>query len=113
MKPIQSLFQAILFFLIVNTSLKAQELQRDDILGNWLVQSEDAVVNIYRDGDRFKGKIVWLKTPLNKRGEPMKDTNNVDRELRKKPAMGLVILKGFIFKANGTWEDGTVYDPKN
>lgn len=77
------------------------------------MQDGDAIVQVYQRGDKFDGKIVWLKTPLNRLGEPMKDTNNVDWKLRAKPAMGLVILKDFVFTEDGNWEDGTVYDPKN
>jgi uncharacterized protein (DUF2147 family) len=100
-------------FLTINTSLPAQEAARNVILGNWLVQDRDAIVNIYESGDRFEGKIVWLKTPLNKQGTPMKDTNNVDKILRKRPALGLAILHGFAYTKDGSWENGTVYDPKN
>ncbi len=96
-----------------NGLLVAQELNPKSILGNWAVQSEDAIVAIFVKDNKYFGKIIWLKTLLDNNGVVVKDSNNVDKKLRTKPALGLVILKDFEFTQNNTWEGGTIYDPKN
>ena len=37
---------------------------------------------------------------------------NADESLRDRPVMGLILLKDFEYE-DGTWEGGTIYDPKN
>ena len=39
--------------------------------------------------------------------------NNPDLNLRKKPVLGLEIVKGFAYAGDSKWVDGKVYDPKN
>lgn len=82
----------------------AQQSKSDVILGEWTSELKDAKINIYKQGDKYHGKIVWNKTP------GKKDVENPDPKLRSREILGLVILKNFAF--NGTsWEDGTIYDP--
>ena len=50
-------------------TIQAQEVNADDILGVWLNEDKDAHVDIYKEGDKFYGKIVWLKEPKNEKGE--------------------------------------------
>ena len=42
----------------------------DAILGEWLSQEKDGKISIYKQGDKFYGKITWSKTP------GKKDINN-------------------------------------
>ncbi len=82
----------------------AQQSKSDVILGEWTSELKDAKINIYKQGDKYFGKIVWNKTP------GKKDVENPDPKLRSREILGSVILKNFTF--NGTsWEDGTIYDP--
>lgn len=71
------------------------------------------MVQIYEKSDKFFGKIVWLKIPLDANNKPKTDLNNPNEKLQSRPVKGLENLVGFVFKGNGVWEDGTIYDPKN
>lgn len=94
--------------------LHAQEIKSDDILGVWLNEDKDAHVEIYKDGDKYFGKVVWLKDPNREEtGKPKLDRENQDESLRSRPVMGLLLLNDFEFDGDDEWEDGTVYDPKN
>lgn len=93
------------------TSLLAQNAA-DKILGKWLNEDEDGKVEIYKKGDQFFGKIVWLKTPNNEDGTPKLDKENPDEKLKSRPIQGLEILKDFVYD-DGEWEDGEIYDPKS
>ncbi len=93
--------------------VQAQDVKADDILGVWLTQDKDSHVQIYKDGDKYFGKIIWLKDPIdNKTGKPKVDDKNEDPNLRNRPVMGLKLLKDFVFDGDDEWEDGTIYDPK-
>lgn len=93
--------------------LNAQEVNKNDILGIWLNEDKDAHIEIYSDNDKYYGKIVWLKNPIDdETGEPKLDDKNEDETLRDRPVMGLMLLRDFIFD-DDEWEDGRIYDPKN
>ncbi len=94
--------------------VQAQEVKGDDILGVWLNEDKDAHIQIYKEGDKYFGKIVWLKEPIDPdTGKPKVDDKNDDESLRNRPIMGLLLLKDFVFDGDDEWEDGEIYDPKS
>jgi uncharacterized protein (DUF2147 family) len=96
------------------SQINAQDFKADDILGVWMNEDKDAHVEIYKDGDLYNGKIVWLKDPIREEtGKPKLDKENEDESLRTRPVMGLLLLKDFVFDGDDEWEDGEIYDPKN
>jgi uncharacterized protein (DUF2147 family) len=100
-----------LFFLFVTALLVpavslANNSNADVILGEWLSQEKDGKISIFKQGDKFYGKISWGKTP------GKKDVNNPDPKLKNRDIVGLVILQDFKFNGS-TWEDGKIYDPKS
>lgn len=84
----------------------------DAVLGKWLNSSGEAHIQIYKTGNKYSGKLVWLKNPNNEQGKAKTDVNNPDANLRRRALLGLEMLKGFNFD-DGEWEDGTIYDPKS
>jgi uncharacterized protein (DUF2147 family) len=92
--------------LMTASSLLGQEVSKDAILGEWLAESKDGRVQVYKQGEKYFGKIVWGKDGARK------DVKNPDEKLRSQNIIGAVILKGFSFTDNA-WEDGTIYDPNN
>ena len=78
----------------------------DVIIGEWLSQEKDGKISIFKQGDKFYGKISWGKTP------GRKDTNNPDAKLKNRDLIGLVILQDFKYTGSA-WEDGKIYDPKS
>lgn len=100
---------SLTFLVFLTSSVFSQ--QADDILGIWYNQEKTGKVEIFKSGDKYNGKIVWLKEPM-RDGAPKLDRENEDEDLRKRPIMGLEILQDFVFD-DDEWEDGTIYDPKN
>jgi uncharacterized protein (DUF2147 family) len=101
-------------FLLPLANVSAQEVGADDILGTWLNEDKDAHVNIYKENNKYYGKIVWLKNPIDEEtGKPKLDDENEDESLRTRPVMGLLLLRDFEFDGDDEWEDGRIYDPKN
>ncbi len=84
----------------------------DAILGQWLTAEGLSAVEIYKCGDAYCGKIVWLKEPLDKEGKEKTDINNPDESLRSRKLMGLQILEGLKYKGNNEYKGGKIYDPK-
>ncbi len=91
---------------------EAQKQGEDAILGEWYNTERDARIEIYKCGEKFCGKIVWLKDPL-EGGKAKTDKNNPLKEKRSREIKGLDILKDFEYQGNNSWEEGTIYDPKN
>lgn len=109
MKKVSSL---LLLFLLTLATVRAAD-QPDAVLGVWKNGEGTGMVQIYKKGDKYFGKVVWLKVPNNPDGTPRTDANNPDESLRNRPLKGLENLRDFVFKGNNKWEDGRIYDPKN
>jgi uncharacterized protein (DUF2147 family) len=98
--------------ILFSNSLQAQT-KADDIAGIWLTNGDDpAKIQIYKSGDKFYGKIIWLKIPL-LNGAPKVDKNNPDKTKRSTPIIGLALLSGFTFNGDDAWKGGVIYDPQN
>jgi len=86
----------------------------DACLGTWLTGSKKGHVQIYKQGDKYFGKIVWLKEPNDPAtGKPRTDAQNPDQQKSSRHLLGLVNLRDFKYEGNNTWEDGKIYDPEN
>ncbi len=86
----------------------------DKIIGEWESGSGKARIKISKYGDKYSGKIIWLKEPLYKDGKTTKrDTKNPDETKRTVPIINLTILLGFVYKGNNCWGNGTIYDPES
>ncbi len=85
----------------------------DPIVHTWYNSEGTAKIQVYKAEDgKFYGKIVWLKVPQLD-GKPKVDVNNPNKARKNDPIIGLLILKGFTKHGEHTYEDGTIYDPKN
>lgn len=84
----------------------------DAVLGIWLTGSGKAHIQIYKDKNRYYGKIVWLREPLNEQGKPKVDKNNPDKAKKTQPLLGLQNLRDFVYDGDNTWVDGRIYDPE-
>ncbi len=112
--------KAIIIFLCFFTFLSfqneafTQKYSENDVVGLWLNQDKDAHIKIYRDGENFMGKIIWLKNPIDTlTGKPKLDKHNPEDDLKKRPVDGLIIVRDFEFDVDDSeWEYGEIYDPK-
>lgn len=86
----------------------------DAITGVWKTGEGNGHVEIYKNGDKYQGKIVWLKEPNDeKTGKPKTDINHPDKANHNRPLLGLVNLWGFKHKGGNEYDGGRIYDPKN
>jgi uncharacterized protein (DUF2147 family) len=89
----------------------------DTILGLWLVESKDAVVEIRRSGDIYSGTLVWLQDTVYSAddgpdlvGKPITDLKNPDPQRRHRPLLGLTLLEGLRFDGVDHWGGGRIYN---
>ncbi|MFN6374206.1 MAG: DUF2147 domain-containing protein [Chitinophagia bacterium] len=103
-----------IFLLVGFNSIGQEKSGADDLLGIWLTGSKNGKVEIYKNGNSYQGKIVWLQEPIDPAtGKPKTDVKHPDKSLHQRPVMGLVNLWGFKHKGEQSWENGHIYDPKN
>lgn len=93
-------------FALMMLTLFAVAANAQNILGKWKTEAGDANVEIYQQGGKVNGKIVWLQ-----KGPDTKDTHNPDAKLRERKLVGVNILSDLTKKDN-KWEGGKIYDPK-
>lgn len=84
----------------------------DDIIGVWLSRDGKGQVQIYKEGEKYFGKLIWLKEPNGPKGNAKLDANNPDEKLRTKPLLGALMLRNFKYD-DGEWNGGRIYDPQN
>jgi uncharacterized protein (DUF2147 family) len=103
------LLAAVLF-----TSVAAIFGQDPDIVkGVWLNDEKDAKVEIYKNGDKYFGKIIWMRDMYEADGKTLKkDSKNSNEQLQGRTILNMVILSGFTYN-DGEWSGGEVYDPKS
>lgn len=106
MRTLLLIFLALLSAAFSPASMLPAPPAADAIVGRWLTADKAGVVQIYEQQGAYAGKIVGPNAPR-------LDTHNPDPDLRRRPLLGVVILQGFRHTAAGSWEDGTIYDPKN
>ena len=87
--------------------------QSDEILGIWLEEEKQSKIEIYKEDNRFFGKIIWLKEPLDENGNEKLDKENPNPSLRKNPINGLIIMKNLKYVKEGEWSNGEIYDARS
>jgi uncharacterized protein (DUF2147 family) len=53
----------VVFFLAIIATTSSYAASGEDILGVWNNQEKDAKIEINKCGEKYCGKIVWLKVP--------------------------------------------------
>lgn len=101
------------FALLISISVFSNHYQQPDaIVGTWVNASGKGHIQIYKQGDKYYGKLVWLKEPNDAQGNPKLDVKNPNASLRTKPLLGSIILRDFVYD-DKEWNSGRIYDPQN
>ena len=112
MKTTTKLF-SVLFFLMLIFSFTLED-EGDRLVGVWEPSNGKARVKIEKIGNKYYGKIVWLREPIDPVTQlPKVDKNNPDASMQNVPLKGYRLLKDFIYLGKNEWTEGTIYDPEN
>jgi len=86
----------------------------ENVIGKWYTDDKETIVEVYKTGDNYFGKVIWMLDENEEDGTPKVDDKNPDTKLQSRPVMGLVLLKDFTFDSKKSeWSGGSIYDPKN
>jgi uncharacterized protein (DUF2147 family) len=101
-------------FSVVLFSFKPTQNDADAIIGSWKNGEGTGIIQINKNGDKYQGKIIWLKEPNDpKTGQPKTDNKHPDEKNHTRPLIGLVNMWGFKYVGSQEWNGGKIYDPKN
>ena len=108
----KTLFLAI--SLLITSSVFSQSF-----LGKWKTIDdktgrEKSIVEIYKDGDKYYGKIVELFRLPEEDQNPICDKCDEDDDRYKKPVKGMVIIRNMEYDADDKiLDEGEILDPAN
>jgi uncharacterized protein (DUF2147 family) len=80
--------------------------------GIWFDDKGDGAIEIAPCGTFLCGRIVWLRSPNDQAGRPLTDGYNPEAAKRKRPICGLPVIGDLKRQADGAWDAGWIYDPK-
>ena len=101
--------------LILLTAPSFAQKEKNRILGVWYNSDKSAMIEFFKcaeNGDRFCGKILWLKEPKNDHGKPKTDSKNPNKNLQNRRLKELTIFEDFEYDGNNEWQGGIFYDPE-
>jgi len=85
----------------------------DQILGKWISVRENLIVQVFREDNKFKAKIIWFNDSDDKT-KPMSsrlDEKNPDPSLKNRKVIGMEVLRDLSYNADtNQWEGGEIYD---
>ena len=93
---------AIIISLFFFTFTSAQK--KKDIIGFYMSNDGTSIFKFYKSGDKYVGKLVWMKHP------ERLDTMNPDVTKRNKKLLGSILAYGLIFDGKNDWTEGFVYE---
>jgi len=102
--------RVLLFLILSFLNIQAQE-PSDKIVGSWFNEDKTSKIEIYKAGETYSGKIVWLAELEKNPERKPKDKNNPNPELRTRNVLGMDIINGLQY-SGGKWINGTIYTPK-
>ena len=81
-----------------------------DPTGVWRMESGKVTVKVADCGGKLCGKVVGLKKPLNKQGQPKTDKENPNPALRKRAVIGITLMSNMKPDGANKWT-GLIYNP--
>ena len=103
---------AFFLFLLFCAGKSFAQSTGDEIIGIWWNQEKDGQIEIYRLGNTYAGKLIWMKNQNDPAtGLLLLDKKNPNEKLRNKPLLGSDLMYGFSFnKDDKEWSNGKIYD---
>ena len=87
----------------------------DEIIGKWMTLENNLEVQVFKQDDHFRAKIIWFKmddttVSIN----TIFDEKNPNPELRKRKWLGMEVLRNLKYDSkDNEWEGGIIYDAKH
>jgi len=106
---------AFIFFISLGFNTSAGVAPESDrICGKWISTEKNLIVQVYKENDQFRAKIVWFHDDPSKPMEEWRDKHNPDPALRNRKIVGLEVLSGLKYDVESrSWEGGKIYDAQH
>ena len=113
MAKINKVLLLLIFIFGINclTMAQASQSSADAIVGTWRMPDNEGIIEIFKEGEYYHGKIVWMQEK-EEDGTPLKDKENPLDSLRNRTVEGLQVMSGFKFEGDNIWSGGTFYAAK-
>ncbi len=102
-------------FILTSPILSYSQYNSNAILGKWMTIESNLEVEVYKQNDEFKAKIIWFDDTDDK-SKPMTermDEKNPNPALRSRKWLGLDVLHNLrYYPDDNEWEDGKIYNCK-
>jgi uncharacterized protein (DUF2147 family) len=110
-------FLFIVFPLVVFTHVnfgRSIASPEERICGKWETSENNLIIQVYREDNNFKAKVVWFNDGDPKLMNTWTDRRNPDKSLRSRKIIGLSVLRDLTYDPHtNTWENGMIYDSKH
>jgi len=104
---------ALLFLCLHSIIFTQAQQNQEHIIGKWISLQKNVIVEVFKTGNEFRGKIVWFDDSDDK-NRPMllrTDFKNPDPSLRKRKIIGLEVMHDLFYNEKlHQWQDGKIYD---
>ena len=107
--------RALIAIVMMSSANRGEAAAPADPSGTWLVEDGRARIRLERCGparDRICGYIVWMKNPVDARGEPFRDSKNPDPDKRARALLGHQLLMGLQAIPDGRFA-GDIYNAED
>lgn len=101
--------------ILMSSTGHAEVVASSDPSGTWLTEDGRARIRLERCGvarDHVCGFIVWMKDPLDPRGQPYRDGLNPDPDKRARALLGHQLIMGLTVTAEGRFS-GEIYNAED
>lgn len=106
MKRLKIALLAIIIWIGQTPTAFGQKRQPgEEISGLYWSPDNDAKIEIYKKGEHYFGRSVWV-------AHPRKDNKNPDDGLKSRELLGIDLFTGFVYHG-GAYTSGKVYDPES
>lgn len=100
--------------LILLFAVKVMAQKAESIVGVWWNDKKTSKIEIKEVKGEYVGTVIYINPDKYVNGQPEKDYNNPDPNLRSRSRLGLQILSGLKYVAkDNQWQNGRIYDPDN
>ncbi|MCO5945751.1 DUF2147 domain-containing protein [Mucilaginibacter flavidus] len=95
----------ILCYLSSRVSAQVNQKTADQITGLYWSPKKDAKIEIYKKGEHYFGRSIWV-------ANPRKDNKNPSEALKTREVLGIELLTDFSYD-DGVYDSGRIYDPES
>ncbi len=104
--------QVLIFTFLFPSLLVAKDNSKNSIVGVWLTQEASGKIQIYKCGNSYCGKTIWISKKVHPNPAQKLDVNNPDPNKRGQKVIGQTILKNLDYDPEDKkYKKGSIYDP--